>query len=65
LSRSPIACNSARTRRIMRSLAIARPMAASRSCSLTGLVRKSTAPAFIARTLLGTSPWPLRKTMGR
>ena len=39
-------------------------MAARSRCRSTGLVRKSTAPAFIARTLAGMSPWPVRKTTG-
>ena len=39
-------------------------MALSRSSPFTGLVRKSTAPRFIACTLMGMSPWPVRKTIG-
>ena len=31
---------------------------------LTGLVRKSIAPAFIARTLVGMSPLPVTKIIG-
>ena len=34
------------------------------SWSRNGLVRNSTAPAFIARTDMGISPWPVMKTMG-
>ena len=29
------------------------------------LVRNSMAPAFMARTVIGMSPWPVMKTMGR
>ena len=32
--------------------------------SRKGLVRNSTAPAFMARTLIGMSPWPVMKMMG-
>ena len=32
---------------------------------MTGFVRKSTAPAFIALTLVETSPRPVKKMMGR
>ena len=42
----------------------ARSIAESRSFESTGLVRKSTAPAFIARTDIGMSPCPVRKTIG-
>ena len=31
----------------------------------TGFVRKSTAPAFMALTLIGISPWPVRKMIGK
>jgi len=47
------------------SRSIAAWTAASSWPSSKGLVRKSTAPAFIARTLVGTSPWPEMKTTGR
>ena len=39
-------------------------MASSSTSSLNGLVRNSTAPAFIARTLIGTSAWPVMKMIG-
>ena len=39
-------------------------MASSSSSSLKGFVRNSTAPAFIARTVIGTSPWPVMKMIG-
>lgn len=42
----------------------ARSIAASSSLASTGLVRKSTAPPFIARTFAGMSPLPVRNTMG-
>src|SRR5258706_13750193 len=32
--------------------------------SSNGLVRNSTAPAFMARTVIGTSPWPVMKMIG-
>ena len=38
--------------------------ASSRSCSSKGFWRKSRAPAFMARTLIGTVPWPETKMMG-
>src|SRR5215510_778458 len=34
------------------------------SSSLNGFVRNSTAPAFIAWTVIGTSPWPVMKMIG-
>src|SRR5262249_6690414 len=34
------------------------------SSSLNGFVRNSTAPAFIACTVIGTSPWPVMKMIG-
>jgi hypothetical protein len=40
-------------------------IARNRSLSLTGLGRKSTAPPFIALTLIGMSAWPVMKTIGR
>src|SRR5262245_1216555 len=39
-------------------------MASSSTPSLNGLVRNSTAPAFIARTVIGTSPYPVMKMIG-
>jgi hypothetical protein len=39
-------------------------MAFTSTSSLNGLVRNSTAPAFIARTLIGTSPYPVMKMIG-
>ena len=36
----------------------------SRTSSANGLVRNSRAPAFIARTVIGTSPWPVMKMIG-
>jgi hypothetical protein len=36
-------------------------IASSRSWSRKGLVRNSTAPAFMARTVIGMSPWPVIK----
>src|SRR5438552_1115195 len=42
----------------------ARWMAPSRSLLANGLIRKSTAPAFMAVTLIATSPWPVMKTIG-
>ena len=38
--------------------------ASSRSWLRKGLVRKSTAPAFIAPTAIAMSPWPVTKTIG-
>src|SRR5258706_1200529 len=32
--------------------------------SSNGLVKNSTAPAFMARTVIGTSPWPVMKMIG-
>ena len=57
----------ARRRRLLRrvrSRAMAAVTASSRVWSRTGLVRKSTAPAFIAWTVIGISPWPVRKMTG-
>ena len=39
-------------------------MASISTSSLNGLVRNSTAPALIARTLIGTSPYPVMKMIG-
>jgi hypothetical protein len=47
-----------------RSFSRAVATASNKSCSRNGLVRKSTAPAFIARTAIGMSPCPVRKTIG-
>ena len=38
--------------------------ASSMSWSRNGLVRKSTAPAFMAFTVIGISPWPVMKIIG-
>ena len=54
-----------RTCRDLVSCSSARAMAANKSLSLTGLVRKSMAPAFMARTLVGMSPFPVMKMTGR
>src|SRR5258707_11563740 len=50
--------------RVAASCFSARAIAASSSASLTGLVRKSIAPALMARTLVGMSPLPVRKMTG-
>ena len=47
------------------SFSAARAIAANSSSSLTGFVRKSIAPAFMARTVVGTSPTPVIKMTGR
>src|SRR5438309_11494249 len=39
-------------------------MASNSRSSLNGFVRNSTAPAFIACTVMGTSPWPVMKMIG-
>ena len=39
-------------------------MASNSTSSLNGFVRNSTAPAFIACTVIGTSPWPVMKMIG-
>src|SRR5260370_1382017 len=39
-------------------------IAFSRSSSANGFVRNSSAPALIARTDVGMSPWPVRKMIG-
>ena len=39
--------------------------AASSCSSSMGLVKKSMAPAFMARTLIGMSPWPVMKMIER
>src|SRR6185295_11646421 len=54
----------ARSDRFISSRAKADSTADSRTFFATGLVRKSTAPVFIARTLIGISPWPERNTIG-
>ncbi len=46
------------------SRASARWIASSNASRPTGFSRKSTAPAFIARTLVDTSAWPVRKMTG-
>src|SRR5256886_6474072 len=53
-----------RSPRSARSRSIAFRMASSRSWSRNGFVRNSTAPAFMARTDMGMSPWPVRKMIG-
>src|ERR1700722_2088143 len=50
--------------RVVRSYSIACRIASNRSSSSNGLVRNSTAPAFIARTDVGTSAWPVMKITG-
>jgi hypothetical protein len=50
--------------RRMRSRAMAVATASNRSCSRNGFVRKSTAPAFIARAAIGISAYPVMKMMG-
>ena len=44
--------------------AIALRMASNRYSSSKGLVKNSKAPALIACTLIGMSPWPVMKIMG-
>ena len=53
--RSRISVTLASSRRAALALATARSMAPSSSSAFTGLVRKSTAPPFMAFTLAGTS----------
>ena len=53
------------SRRRARSRSSAAWIASSSSWSWKGLARNSTAPAFMARTLIGTSPWPVMKMTGR
>src|SRR6185369_9704299 len=43
---------------------MALPMASSSTVSLNGFVRNSTAPAFMACTVIGTSPCPVMKMIG-
>ena len=50
--------------RAWRSLSIAARMRSSNSLGGAGFCRKSTAPAFSARTEVGTFPWPVRTMMG-
>ncbi len=57
--------NSRKSLREMASLTSARDSASNRSLSSTGFVKKSIAPALMARTLVGMSPLPVRKTIGR
>ena len=55
-------------RRVCRSAApqvSARCTTSSSSCPRTGLLRKSTAPCFIARTAEEMSPWAVRKITGK
>jgi DNA-binding CsgD family transcriptional regulator len=59
---SSISCSSSSLRST--SCSSARAMASSRTAVGTGLVRKSSAPFRIARTVLGMSPWALRKMTG-
>ena len=51
-------------RRAARLRSMAPRMASNSTSSLNGFVRNSTAPAFIACTLIGTSPWPVMKMIG-
>src|SRR5258708_469726 len=62
LARSDVAASSAS--RTCRSRCRAAATASSMSWSRNGLARKSTAPAFMARTDIGMSPWPVMKMMG-
>ena len=39
-------------------------MAVNSTSSLNGFVKNSTAPAFMAWTVMGTSPWPVMKMIG-
>src|SRR5438046_2820097 len=39
-------------------------MALNKTSSPNGFVKNSTAPPFIAWTVIGTSPWPVMKMMG-
>src|SRR5882672_8952556 len=50
--------------RRFRSRSIAITAASSMSWSRNGLVRKSTAPLFMALTVIGMSPWPVMKMIG-
>ena len=63
-SRSRTSAMSRCARRATLSVSTASPTAASRSSSFTGLERKFSAPARIARTLVGMSPWPVMNTIG-
>lgn len=56
--------SSARVERCLRSRRIAARTAAINSLSPTGLVKKSTAPPWMARTDDGMSPCPVRNTIG-
>ena len=58
-----VRASSVLSRLAIRSCVMAARIARIRSDSLSGLVRKSTAPAFIARTDLGMSPCPVMKTI--
>src|SRR2546428_4878996 len=50
--------------RALRSWAMPSRIAFSRSSSANGFVRNPSAPALIARTDVGMSPWPVRKMIG-
>lgn len=50
--------------RHLRSCSTALTTASSMSCLRTGLARKSTVPAFVARTVIGMSSWPVTKMTG-
>jgi hypothetical protein len=56
------ACASCVASRTLR--ATARVTASNNTWSLQGFSKKSLAPAFIACTAIGRSPWPLRKITG-
>src|SRR5436190_7152216 len=51
-------------RTAVRLRSMAPPMASSSTSFVNGFVRNSTAPAFIACTVMGTSPWPVMKMIG-
>jgi len=63
--RSRSALSSAASSSATRLRSMASRIAFSSSSSAKGLIRNSTAPAFIARTVIGTSPWPVMKMIGR
>ena len=64
-ARAQLTCFVPRSALDSASRASARPSASSRMSRCTGFVRKSTAPAFIPRTVEGTSACPVRKTTGK
>src|SRR5215208_3684000 len=62
--RASSAANSVCSRRASRSRSVACSMASSRSWSRKGLLRNSTAPAFMACTVIAISPCPVMKIIG-